>query len=286
MIVMGGAASRGGRWGWRTRRALGAVVADRVHPDHLAVVGQLHRPGDDRDLDRLPGPGSPGPVGGAGEADRTRCRRRSGSPSARRWRPRGPALHRQPRPATRSAWSGLAPLRVGGDQHPGVQDLHQPVGDDDLDRLTGERRTRPGSRTRPARSARAGRPSGSPPAAATPLGRLAVGRQDRLVDVDQACACRPGANRSTGGRTAAATGAAARCCTRPPTRPAPPAARAMRRVLAVVRGEELGAHRLVQPLHLPGRGRRVRRGQQVPDPVLGADPVEQHRPPARARTGR
>ena len=42
--------------------------------------------------------------------------------------------------------------------------------------------------------------------------------------------------------------------------------------------EELGAHRLVPPLDLAGRGRRPRRGQQMPDPVLGADPVEQHRP--------
>ena len=39
--------------------------------------------------------------------------------------------------------------------------------------------------------------------------------------------------------------------------------------------EELGPHRLVQPLHLPCRGRRVRLGQQVLDPVIGADPVEQ-----------
>jgi hypothetical protein len=37
-------------------------------------------------------------------------------------------------------------------------------------------------------------------------------------------------------------------------------------------------HRLVQPFHLAGGGRRVRGGQQVPDPVLGADPVEAHRP--------
>ena len=32
------------------------------------------------------------------------------------------------------------PLRMRGHQHPGVQDLHQPVGHDDLDRLTGEGR--------------------------------------------------------------------------------------------------------------------------------------------------
>lgn len=32
-------------------------------------------------------------------------------------------------------------LGVGGDQDPGVQDLDQPAGHDDLDRLTGERRS-------------------------------------------------------------------------------------------------------------------------------------------------
>ncbi len=40
---------------------------------------------------------------------------------------------------------------------------------------------------------------------------------------------------------------------------------------------------LVQPLHLPRGGRRPGRGQQVPDPVLDTDPVEQH---LRARTVR
>jgi hypothetical protein len=54
--------------------------------------------------------------------------------------------------------------------------------------------------------------------------------------------------------------------------------------------EELRAHRLVQPLHLPRRGRRVRRGQQVRDPVLVTHPVEPHQPrrahrPAPARRG-
>jgi hypothetical protein len=51
-------------------------------------------------------------------------------------------------------------------------------------------------------------------------------------------------------------------------------------------GEELGPHRLVQPLHLPRRGRRVRRREQVADVVVGADPVEHHRPRATAETAR
>jgi hypothetical protein len=47
-------------------------------------------------------------------------------------------------------------------------------------------------------------------------------------------------------------------------------------VLVVVFGEELRAYRLGPPLHLPCGGRRSGCGQQMPDPVLGADPVEQH----------
>ena len=41
-------------------------------------------------------------------------------------------------------------------------------------------------------------------------------------------------------------------------------------------GAELGAHRPVEPLDLPGRGRRPGLGQQVLDAVLPADPVEEH----------
>jgi hypothetical protein len=40
--------------------------------------------------------------------------------------------------------------------------------------------------------------------------------------------------------------------------------------------EELLAHRLVQPLDLPRGGRRVGGGEEVADPVVQADPVEQH----------
>jgi hypothetical protein len=46
-------------------------VADRVHPDDLAVPGQLNRPGDDRDVDGLAGPHPPAGVAGAGQQPAT-----------------------------------------------------------------------------------------------------------------------------------------------------------------------------------------------------------------------
>lgn len=45
-------------------------MADRVHPDDLAVLGQLDRPGHDGDVDRLAGPPAAARVRGPGEADR------------------------------------------------------------------------------------------------------------------------------------------------------------------------------------------------------------------------
>jgi hypothetical protein len=53
----------------------------------------------------------------------------------------GAALHRHSRPDHPIRLIRLQPLRMRRDKHPGVEDLHQPAGDDDLDRLTGERRT-------------------------------------------------------------------------------------------------------------------------------------------------
>jgi hypothetical protein len=46
-------------------------------------------------------------------------------------------------------------------------------------------------------------------------------------------------------------------------------------VAAIMDAEELGTNRLVPALHLPCGGRRSGCGQQMADPVLGADPVEQ-----------
>jgi hypothetical protein len=40
--------------------------------------------------------------------------------------------------------------------------------------------------------------------------------------------------------------------------------------------EELGAQRAMEPLDLARRGRRPRRGEDVADAVLSADPIEQH----------
>ncbi len=112
-------------------------MADRVHPNDLAVLGQLHRPGDDRHVDRLPRPASTGGVRRAGEADHTAT---VGEASHRQPDSRvpGAALNRHPRDPV--GLVRLEPLRVRGDQHTRVQDLHQAVADHDLDRLTGERR--------------------------------------------------------------------------------------------------------------------------------------------------
>jgi hypothetical protein len=49
-----------------------------------------------------------------------------------------------------------------------------------------------------------------------------------------------------------------------------------RGVLLVMLGKELRTDGFVPPLHLAGGGRRPGCGQQMPDPVLGANPVEQH----------
>gem|GEM_PF-5621124 len=46
--------------------------------------------------------------------------------------------------------------------------------------------------------------------------------------------------------------------------------------------QELATHRLMPTLDFAGRGRRPRRGEDVLDPVLATDPVEQHLPSARA----
>jgi len=42
--------------------------------------------------------------------------------------------------------------------------------------------------------------------------------------------------------------------------------------------EQLAAQAEVGPFHLPGRGRVPGLGQPVDDPVVAADPVEQHLP--------
>ena len=69
-IVLDGGGVAGSAFGVGERPEFtGPIVADRVDADDLAVLGDLHRPGDDRHLDGLPGPAHPAAVIDAGEAD-------------------------------------------------------------------------------------------------------------------------------------------------------------------------------------------------------------------------
>jgi hypothetical protein len=69
-IAVGGVLTAGAALGVGERAELaGGVVADGVEPDELAVLGQLHRSGDDRYVDGGAGPPPPGRVRRAGEAD-------------------------------------------------------------------------------------------------------------------------------------------------------------------------------------------------------------------------
>src|SRR4029077_7414601 len=110
----------------------GPVVPDRVDPDDLAVPGQLHRPGHDGDVYGLAGLAAAGLVVSADEADHAGAvgQPGHGQPGGGIT---GPAGYRGPRQPVRLVLAH--PLGVGGHHHPGVQDVHQPVGHDDLDRL-------------------------------------------------------------------------------------------------------------------------------------------------------
>src|SRR6202012_1864803 len=109
-----------------------AVVADRVDADHLAVFGQLDRAGDDGDVDEGAGPGPAGPVLGAGEGDLAVV---VGQPGDGQARGRVPGAPGDPHPGYPVGLVGAQPLGVGGDDDPGVQDVDQPVGRHDLNRL-------------------------------------------------------------------------------------------------------------------------------------------------------
>src|SRR5215472_19261369 len=139
---LAGSAVRGGE----RAELFATVMPDRVHPHHLAVDGQLDRPGDDRDLDRLPRPGPAGPVHDPGEVDLAVVVRGSGDRDAGRRRP-GSLLNLRPR-ACRAAVEPVdlilaQPLRMRRDEHAVVVDLHQSIGHDRLDVLTGEHRPDP-----------------------------------------------------------------------------------------------------------------------------------------------
>ena len=123
----------------------GRVVSGGVHADDLPVGGQLHGAGDEGDLDRAAGPGPTGPVGDTGEGDRAvgvgeahdrGADARAASP------PLGGRLTFDT-VLVEVGVVGAATLDMGGDQHAGVQDLHQPGGDDDFDRFTGEHSPNP-----------------------------------------------------------------------------------------------------------------------------------------------
>jgi len=92
------------------------------------------RPGHDRDVDGLAGPAAPGRIRGPCEADHS-----GGVGELGDRQPGGgvpcPAGYRGPRQPVRLIVAH--PLGVGGDHHPGVQDIHQAAGHDDLDRLAG-----------------------------------------------------------------------------------------------------------------------------------------------------
>ena len=122
----------------------GAVVADRVDADDLAVLGQLHRPRDDADVDGSAGPPAAARVRCPGEADHPAAVGEPGHGQSGGGVP-GPASHPRLRFAVRLA--DAQPLRVRGDHYPGVQNVHQPP-----------RRRRP----RPARRRRSRRRSSKP----------------------------------------------------------------------------------------------------------------------------
>jgi hypothetical protein len=111
-----------------------------VDADDLAVAGQLDRPGDQGDLDGAAGPGSAGPVHDTGEGDRAvrvgdAHDRGTGAGAASA--PLGDQLAFDT-VLIDVGVVGAATLDVGGDQDAGMQDFHQPTGDDDFDWLAGE----------------------------------------------------------------------------------------------------------------------------------------------------
>lgn len=101
-------------------------MPDRVDPDDLAALAELHRSGDDRDVDVLPSPRPPAAVGRAGEAHHAAVVSPPGNGQAGRG---VPCL-----PRNRCSWCpvGLISLEP--------RDASQTVRDDALDWFTGERR--------------------------------------------------------------------------------------------------------------------------------------------------
>ena len=117
-------------------------MADGVDTDDLAVLGELDGGGDDGHLDGLAGPPAAGGVRGAREADDAGTVAEPGDGEPGRGVP-GPPDNRCSRDPV--GLISAQPLGVGGHDHAAVQDVDQPAGGDDLDRLAGVSRPRPGS---------------------------------------------------------------------------------------------------------------------------------------------
>jgi hypothetical protein len=122
-------------WGGEGAVLLGRVVAGGMHPNHLAVQRQLHRPADQGDLDAATRIATAGPIRRAGEADvaaavdhpghRLADGGGSGPTHGRLWPHAGLVVR-------------SAALAVGSQQHAAVADLDQAVLADRLHQLAGE----------------------------------------------------------------------------------------------------------------------------------------------------
>ena len=117
---------------------LGPVVPDRVHPHDLAVAGKLHRIGDDAHLGTAAAPAVTDPIVGAGERHIPGGVHHPGDGQPVGGASRTTAALPQPELLLRVAGVGFAALHVLGDQHVTVEDPHQMIGGDRLDRLPGQ----------------------------------------------------------------------------------------------------------------------------------------------------
>jgi hypothetical protein len=119
---------------------LGAVVADGVDPDDLALGRDLDRAGDDGHIDVLAGPGTPDPIAGPGERDRATTIDSASDGHACSWRTgaSGPS-----RSLGLRSFVGSAPLGMGGDEDPAVKHLDEARTHDHFDGFPGEGWTDP-----------------------------------------------------------------------------------------------------------------------------------------------
>ena len=205
---------------------LGPVVPDRVHPDDLAVDGELHRAGDDGDSIERAGPGPAGPVGRCRRSRPRRCRRPSGHGQpggGSRARRCGlipvPAVRGRPGPDAAATWVATSTPACRISTSPPVTTTST---------CSPANVARPDSWTRPARSG----PRWSTHRD-TPAGRGCVVRRRAAADRPSSSAASTAttdrsageANRSAGGRTTAGLVRPLGVVLLHPRRPARPAAR-------------------------------------------------------------